>query len=67
MRSVVSAAEQSLQLTAREAFSNGDNKPDRGSYPCHQGPCPKTIVVTNSVLFPSVYYDDRKSMVGVTW
>lgn len=51
---------------AKEAFSNGENKPDNQHYPC-EGKCPKTIVGTNSVHFPSVYYDDRKSMVRVTW
>ncbi len=52
---------------AREAFSNGDDRPDTSSYPCHRAPCPKTTVGPNFVQFPSVYYDDRKSMVRVTW
>jgi hypothetical protein len=53
--------------SAREAFSNGDDIPDKESYPCHRAPCPKTTVGPNSVQFPSVYYVDRKSMVRVTW
>jgi len=52
---------------AREAFSNGDDKPSKGNYPCHVQKCPRTIVGTNFVQFPSVYYDDRKSTVRVTW
>jgi hypothetical protein len=52
---------------AGEAFSAGDNKPDRDYYPCDWRKCPKTIVGTNFVQFPSVYYEDRKSMVRVTW
>ncbi|MCM3869796.1 MAG: hypothetical protein ND895_03715 [Pyrinomonadaceae bacterium] len=52
---------------AREAFSNGDDKPSNGNYPCHVQKCPPTNVGTNFVQFPSVYYDDRKSTVRVTW
>jgi hypothetical protein len=51
---------------AKEAFSSGENKPDNEHYPC-EGKCPKTIVAANSVQFPSVYYEDRKSVVRVTW
>jgi hypothetical protein len=52
---------------AREAFSNGENKPDKKHYPCDGIKCPKTIVRANSVQFPSVYFDDRKSIVRVSW
>jgi hypothetical protein len=52
---------------AKAAFSNGENKPDKSGYPCDGRKCPKTIVAPNSVQFPSVYYEDRKSMVRVTW
>ena len=52
---------------ATEAFSSGDNTPQSNSYPCQGSKCPKTIVGTNSVEFPSVYYDDRKSKVRVSW
>lgn len=52
---------------AREAFSKGDNKPDRGYYPCDWRKCPKTVIGTNFVQFPSVYYEDRKSLVRVIW
>jgi hypothetical protein len=55
------------EANAKEAFSNGGNKPDKRHYPCDGSKCPKTIVRTNAVQFPSVFYDDRKSMVGVTW
>jgi len=51
----------------KEASSSGDNKPDEGSYPCKGRKCPKTLVGTNFVQFPSVYYEDRKSIVRVTW
>jgi hypothetical protein len=52
---------------AREAFSDGDYKPNRDRYPCDWRKCPKTIVGTNFAQFPSVYYEDRKSMVRATW
>ena len=52
---------------AKEAFSAGDNKPDRDHYPCDWRRCPKTVVGTKLVQFPSVYFEDRKSMVRVTW
>ena len=52
---------------AKEAFSDGENRPDKESYPCEGRKCPKTIVGTNSVQFPSVYYEDRKSLVRVPW
>jgi hypothetical protein len=51
---------------AKEAFSNGENKPDNQHYPC-EGKCPKTSAGANFVTFPSVYYEDRKSIVRVTW
>lgn len=51
---------------AKEAFSNGESKPDNKQYPC-EGKCPKTSVGANFVVFPSVYYEDRKSIVRVTW
>lgn len=51
----------------KEAFSSGNEMPDKDSYPCDGKKCPKTIIGTNFVQFPSVYFEDRKSIVKVLW
>ena len=55
------------QTKDKEATSSGENKPDKDSYPCEGKKCPKTIIGTNFVQFPSVYFEDRKSIVKVAW
>ena len=49
-----------------EAVSKGEQVPSNDA-PCEKKGCPKVIVTTNSVYFPSVYWDDRKAMVKVIW
>lgn len=49
-----------------EAVSKGEDVPDNNPT-CEKKGCPKVIVTTNSVYFPSVYWDDRKAMVRVAW
>ena len=55
------------QTKEKEASSSGEDKPDKDHYPCDGQRCTKTIVGTNFVQFPSVYFEDRKSIVKVTW
>lgn len=50
-----------------EATSIGENKPGKNNPLCKGKKCPKTVVGANFIEFPSVYYDDRKSIVKVTW
>lgn len=64
---ITSKGEFAWQSEEKEAFSTGDSTPDRGSPPCSERGCPKTVVGTNYVQFPSVYYEDRKSMIRVAW
>jgi hypothetical protein len=49
-----------------EAVSKGEDAPSNDP-PCEKKGCPKVVVTTNSVYFPSVYWDDRKAMVKVIW
>lgn len=49
-----------------EAVSKGEDVPSNDP-PCEKKGCPKVIVTTSSVYFPSVYWDDRKAMVKVIW
>lgn len=62
-----SKGELAWQSKEEEAFSTGDSTPDRERSPCSERGCPKTVVGTNYVQFPSVYYEDRKSMIRVAW
>ncbi len=50
-----------------EAISNGENKPKKDWSPCQNRKCPKTIVGPNFVQFASVYYEDRQSLIRVSW
>jgi len=64
---ITSKGDFAWDTNEKEAVSNGDNTPDKDSYPCKGRKCPKTIVGADFVQFPSVYYEDRKSIVRVTW
>lgn len=55
------------RTSEKEAFSKGDNHPTKGSSPCRSIKCPKNIFGTNFVQFPTVYYEDRKSIIRLSW
>ena len=51
---------------ATVATSRGEIQPGHSPV-CDKKGCPKLVATSNSLLFPSVYWTDRKSMVKVVW
>lgn len=50
-----------------EAMSSGETRLKKDWSPCRSKGCPKPVVGVNFAEFPSVYYEDRKSVVRVSW
>ncbi len=56
------------QTNEKEAFSGPDNQSPKDRLDtCKGRGCPKVIVTSNSVKFPSNDYDKDKSLIEVTW
>ena len=64
---ITNEGELAWESKSKEATSSGDTKSDKDNPLCESKKCPKTVVGTNFVQFPSVYYEDRKSIVKVIW
>ena len=64
---ITANGEFAWETKEKEAISSGDHKPVKAAYPCEGRKCPKTTVGANFAQFPSVYYEDRKSIVRVAW
>lgn len=64
---ITDEGELAWESKAKEATSSGENKPNKSDSLCESKNCPKTTVGTNFAQFPSVYFEDRKSIVKVTW
>ena len=48
-------------------FSGSDRTPEHRTFVCESGGCPKVIVGSNYVEFPSVYYKDYEATIRVSW
>ncbi|HEY8563511.1 MAG TPA: hypothetical protein VIL74_24245 [Pyrinomonadaceae bacterium] len=59
--------ELAWQSDASEAFSTVELSEKIDTPVCEDKNCPPVVVEPNQIIFPSVYYEDRKSLVKVTW
>lgn len=64
---VTDKGEFAWRSDASEAFSTGELREKLDTPVCEDKNCPPVIVEPNQVIFPSVYYEDRKSLIKITW
>lgn len=64
---VTDKGEFAWRSDASEAFSTGELSEKLDTPVCDDKNCPPVKVEPNQVIFPSVYYEDRKSLIKVTW